>query len=148
MLKKEGINTQLGSQPGCGCRDTLYILRAFLQVRQKHNLPSWVLFVDLEKAFNTVRRHELLFKLLEIYKIPEDMIDVIRRLYKNIELKLNSGSAKDTSPYSVGVKQGDAMALVLFIVLMQAMAETLEDKWEAADIQSVNLHHFKDTTTH
>jgi hypothetical protein len=75
------------------------------------------------KGFDKVR-HEILFELLEIYLIPEDIIDVIRRLYKNMELKLNSGSAKDTIPYSVvGVKQGDAMAPVLFIMLMQAMAE-------------------------
>jgi hypothetical protein len=147
MLEREGIETQLGSQPGRGCRDALYILRSLLQTRRKHNLPSWALFVDLEKAFDTVR-HELLFDLLETYGIPEDMIDVIRRLYENVELKLSSGSAKSTIPYSVGVKQGDAMAPVLFIVLMQAMAETLEDEWEAADIQSVDLRHFKDTDKH
>jgi hypothetical protein len=93
--------------------------------------------MDLEKAFDTIR-HELLFELLEINGIPEDMIDVIRRLYENIELKLNSGSAKSTIPYSVGVKQGDVMAPVLFIVLMQAMAETLEDEWEAADSRHSN----------
>ena len=147
MLDKEGIETQLGSQPGRGCRDALYILRSLLQVRRKHNLPSWTLFVDLEKAFDTVR-HELLFKLLETYGIPEAMIDVIRRLYQNVTLKLSSGNAKDTIPYSVGVKQGDAMAPVLFIVLMQAMAETLKSEWEEADIQAKELRHFKDTPTH
>jgi hypothetical protein len=107
----------------------------------------WALFVGLEKAFDTVR-HELLFKLLEIYGIPEGMIDIIRRLYENVALKLSSGSMKDTIPYSVGVKQGDTMEPVLFIVLMQAMAETLEDKWKTADIQSVDLRHFKDTPKH
>jgi hypothetical protein len=76
------------------------------------------------------------------------MINVIRRLYENVELKLNSGSAKNKIPYSVGVKQGDAMAPVLFIALMQARAETLEDEWEAADIQTVDLCHFKDTGKH
>jgi hypothetical protein len=48
----------------------------------------WALFVDLEKAFDMVR-HKLLFKLLEIYGIPEDLINVIQRLYKNVMLKLN-----------------------------------------------------------
>jgi hypothetical protein len=31
---------------------------------------------------------------------------------------------------------------------MQAMAETLEDEWKAAGIESVDLRHFKDTSTH
>jgi hypothetical protein len=90
----------------------------------------------------------LLFKILEICGIPEDMINIIQRLYKNMPLKLNRGSAKDMIPYSVGVKQGDAMAPVFFIILMHAMVETLEDKWEAADIKYVDLPHFKDTPTH
>jgi hypothetical protein len=87
----------------------------------------------LEKVFDNVK-HELLFELLRTYGIPEDMIDVIQRLFRNVTLKLNSGSMKDTILYSIGVKQGDAMAPVLFIVLMQAMEETLEEEWEAADI--------------
>jgi hypothetical protein len=77
------------------------------------------------------------------------MIDFIRRLYKNVTLKLSSGSMKDTNPYSIGVKQGDAMApVVFFIVLMQAMAGTLEEEWKEADIQSVDLHYFKDMPKH
>jgi hypothetical protein len=39
----------------------------------------------------------------------------------------SSRCAKDTIPYSIGVKRGDVMAPVLFIVLMQAMAETLKE---------------------
>jgi hypothetical protein len=93
-------------------------------------------------------RHELLFDLLETYGIPKGMINNIRRLYENVSLKLSSGSVKDMIQYLVGVKQGNAMAPVLFIVLMQAMAETLEDKWKAADIQTVDLSHFKDTQKH
>jgi hypothetical protein len=147
MLKKEGIETQLGSQPGLGCRDALYILKSLLQTRRKHNLPSSALFVDLEKASDTVR-HKLLLKLLEIFGIPDDIIKVIQRLYKKVTLKLNSGSVKDSIPYSVGVRQGDAMVPVLFIVLMEAMAETLEDEWKSADIETVDLRHFKDTPTH
>jgi hypothetical protein len=40
------------------------------------------------------------------------------------------------------------MAPVLFIVLMQVMAGTFEDEWKAADIQIVDLCHFKDTRKH
>jgi hypothetical protein len=72
--------------------------------------------MDLEKAFDTVR-HELLFELLEIHGIPEDMINVIQRLYKNATLKLNSRSTKDAiPPYSVGVKQGSTTACLFWIV--------------------------------
>jgi hypothetical protein len=46
----------------------------------------------------------------------------------------------------VGVKQGDAMAPVLFLFLMQAFAKTLEDSWEEAEIKvpTFNYHRNRD----
>jgi hypothetical protein len=45
----------------------------------------------------------------------------------------------------MGVKQGDAMAAVLFILVMQAMAETLTPLWEEASIVSPEFHFHKET---
>jgi hypothetical protein len=49
---------------------------------------------------------------------------VIRRLYDENEIKLVMGTEKGSVRNTIGVKQGD-VAAVLFIVVMQAMAETL-----------------------
>jgi hypothetical protein len=40
------------------------------------------------------------------------------------------GKAKRTIPYTIGVQQGDNMAPILFVFLMQAFAESLEEKWK------------------
>ena len=56
MLKEHGIEEQLGCQPLRGCRDALFIVRSDLQLRHKHMLPTWALFVDLVKAFDTIDR--------------------------------------------------------------------------------------------
>jgi hypothetical protein len=63
MLKEHGIEEQLGCQPLRGCRDALFIVRSALQLRHKHMLPTWALFVDLVKAFDTIDR-ELMFQIL------------------------------------------------------------------------------------
>jgi hypothetical protein len=117
MLREHGIKEQLGCQPLRGCRDALFIVRSALQLRHKHMLPTWALFVDLVKAFDTIDR-ELMFQILSKFGIPESMIYVIRRLYDENEIKLSMGTEKGT----IGVQQGDAMAAVLFIIVMQAMA--------------------------
>ena len=82
------------------------------------------MFVDLVKAFDTAN-HELLFRLLEKYGAPKELIEVIRLLYENLEVELRVDGEKVQIPYSIGVKQGDNMAPVLFLFLMQAMAEVL-----------------------
>jgi exonuclease III len=141
-IAKYGIQAQFGSQPFVGCRDAIYTLRSMLQLRRYHNLPTWALYVDLVKAFDTAN-HELLFKLLSKYGVPDHLVDVIRRLYHNTEIKIKVGKEERTIPYSVGVKQGDNMAPVLFLFLMQAMAEALEKEWTASEIDIPQFRHFE-----
>ena len=76
MLKEHDIEEQLGCQPLRRCRDALFIMRSALQLRHKHMLPTWALFVDLVKAFNTIDR-ELMFEILSKFGIPESVIYVI-----------------------------------------------------------------------
>eukprot|EP00978_Attheya_sp_CCMP212_P005463 scaffold12240_cov77-Attheya_sp.AAC.1 len=63
---------------------------------------------------------------------------------KNTSINLNVGMATSRSiPYAVGVKQGDDMAPILFLFLIQAFAERLEEEWEDAmiiDIPTFNYH--------
>jgi hypothetical protein len=133
MLKEHGIEEQLGCQPLRGCRDELFIVRSVLQLRHKHMLPTWALFVDLVKAFDTIDR-EVMFQILAKFGIPESMIYVIQRLFNENKIKLSMGTEKGSAKNTIGVKQGDAMAAVLFIIVMQVMATTRMLLWQQAEI--------------
>ena len=110
-IAKYGIQAQFGSQPLLECRDAIYTFHSMLQMRRYHNLPIWAVYVDLVKAFD-IANHELLFKLLSKFGVPDQLVDVIRRLYHNTEIKIKVGKEERNIPYSVGVKQGDNMAPV------------------------------------
>ena len=43
-------------------------------------------------------------------------------------------------PQIVGVRQGDNMAVVLFLFLMSAFAETLEVEWKNTGIHACTVH--------
>jgi hypothetical protein len=73
--------------------------------------------------------------------VPDHLVDVIRRLYHETEIKIKVGKEERHIPCSVGVKQGDNMAPVLFLFLMQAMAEALEKEW--GDIDMPQFRHFE-----
>jgi hypothetical protein len=62
-LKHFGIEEQAGSTPGKGCADATFTLKTALQTLREHDQESWVLFVDLVKAYDTVNR-EMLWKIL------------------------------------------------------------------------------------
>ena len=116
-------------------------IRSNLQLRRYHNLPTWTLYVDLVKAFDTAN-HQLLFQLLKTFGVLEHMTGVIKRLYKDAEIKIKIGKEEQTIPYSVGVKQGDTMAPVLFLFLMQALPETLEKERKKNNITIPEFKYF------
>ena len=127
-IQEHGAKTQFGSQPGLRSLDRLYTLRSALTTRRYHNQPTWALFIDLVNAFDTVN-HELLFKLLERYRVQKDVASVVRKMYEGMFVKLKVGKEERCIPYTVGVQQGDNMTPLLFLFPMQAFREILEKKW-------------------
>jgi hypothetical protein len=124
LVKKNGLTSQFAS---VGMADAQYVLRSALKLRREHDLDSHVLFIDLIKAFD-MANHEMLFALLKKFGAPTSLVESIRKLHRDFRLKFKLGLKEVLIEYSTGVKQGDNIAPVLFLFLMQGMAECLETK--------------------
>ena len=128
LLDKHGTRFQFGGTPELGCRDGLFTLKALLNTRHNHDLASYVSFVDLVKAYDTAN-HVLLLRILERYGAPPKFVTAIQTIYSDNVCVLKIEKEKVEIPQTVGVRQGDNMAPVLFLFLMTAFAETLEIVW-------------------
>ena len=104
---------------------------------------SFVAFVDLVKAYDTAN-HDLLLKILEKYGAPPKFIAAIKTMYTDLRVVLKIDKKIQDIVQSVGVRQGDNMAPVLFLFLMSAAAETLESAWKKADIEVLTVAHSPD----
>ena len=133
LLGKYGTKHQYGATPKKGCQDGSFTLKSVLHSRRQHNLPTYILFVDLIKAYDTAD-HELLIKLLKQFGAPPKIISVIERLYTDLKIVLNKGVEEAKLLQSIGVRQGDNMSQVLFLFLRAAFAEVLEKEWEEKGI--------------
>ena len=116
---------QFGSSPGFGCQDGTFTIKTLLHTRHNHDLPTYVVFVDLVKAFDTVD-HTLMLHILEKYGAPPKLRSSITRMYQELKVVLKIGKTKKTMSQNVGVRQGDCMAPVLFLFMVMAFAETLK----------------------
>jgi hypothetical protein len=127
-----------GFLPKVGTTDALTTLKVALQKRAEHNLESYALFVDFIKAFDTVDRSALYAILLKL-GVPEKIVRVVKALYSNVTMQHSCGAESSTFSYSVGVKQGDSLAPVLFLYFMQAALMTLDtSSWAAPSFKTKN----------
>ena len=125
IIKKHGVKYQFGSSPGVGCQDGNFTIKTILHTRHNHNLPCYVALVDLVKAFDTVN-HVMMLKILERYDAPPKLRSDISRMYQDLKVVLKIGKIEEKMSQTVGVRQGDCMAPVLFLFMVMEFAETLE----------------------
>ncbi len=133
LLSKHGTKFQFGGTPELGCQDGLFVLKTMLNMQKNHNLASYIGFVDLVKAYDTAN-HDLLLDILERYGVPPKFVAAIEKCYQNLIVVLKIEKEVVELLQTVGVRQRDNMAPVLFLFLMSAFAETLETEWKTAGI--------------
>ena len=138
IIKEHGVKYQFGLTPGVGCQDDSFKIKTMLHLRHNHNLPTWVMFVDLVKAFDN-SNHILLIDILRKYGCPPKLCSAIKRMYSNNNVRLIISKIDTSIPFKVGIKQGDSVAPVLFLFLVVAFAETVKAEWDKHSIQKIEF---------
>jgi hypothetical protein len=125
LLKEVGIEEQNGFMGGRGGSDGIFCIRQALKKRREHGKESWVLFVDLVKAFDSVPR-DVLFTVLAKFGVPPHLVSVIKRMNTDLQVSFDLNGEPVAVPCTVGVKQGCPLSPTLFLFVMQACLESLE----------------------
>ncbi|MDE0908581.1 MAG: reverse transcriptase family protein [SAR324 cluster bacterium] len=125
ILKVHGMEAQNGFMGGRGCSDGIFLLYQALLKRREHQQDSWVLLVDLVKAFPSVPRDGM-WAVLSKFGVPTHMLSLIKRLHTGVVAKLAVGETDIEMTNTSGTKQGDPLAAILFLFHMQACLETLD----------------------
>ena len=90
----------------------------------------YILMIDMSKAFDTVKRGQLLNDLKDI--LEDDELHMIQILIKDVKLRVRCGKeiGKEIET-NVGVPQGDCLSPVLFtLYLAQALKEERDERSE------------------
>ena len=95
-------------------------------------MPTWTsnlhsFWGPIVKAFDTVN-HTLLLSILFKYGIPPQLIMTIKKMYLNCIDLLKLGKETCETDYKSGVQQGDNMAPILFLYIMQAAIQSLQSR--------------------
>ena len=131
--KAHSKESQNGFWPGRGTADGVSTLKMALQTMREFGQDTYILFVDLVKAFDSVNREMLKLILLK-YGVPANLVSVIMKMYTNVSIKFDIEDVKKTISSTSGVKQGDNLAPVLFLYVVQAVIDTWEQRWDEGNL--------------
>ena len=105
---------QNGFRASRSCIDHLLVLCTILRNRKSLGLDTFLTYIDFQKAFDSVERGLLLFKLSEIGVIGK-FYDAIKSMYNNPKSRILLNEY-ETNYFDckMGVKQGDSISPTLF----------------------------------
>ena len=117
-LDKELRDEQAGFRRERSCCDQIATLRIIVEQSYVWNTQLYLVFVDFEKAFDSIDRN-VLWKLLQGYGLPVKIINMIRLFYEGFQASvLHDGDLTDSFGMGTGVRQGCLLSPLLFLVAL------------------------------
>ena len=121
------VEEQNGFRSGRSCIDHMYVLTTVLRNRKEQGKDTFLAFIDYKKAFDSVNRNMLFFKLASI-GVTRNIYRAIVSLYSNPTSRVVLNDM-ETEYFScpLGVKQGDCLSPTLFAVYINDLANEIKN---------------------
>ena len=109
---------QAGFRKDRSCIDQIATLRIIVEQTIEWSSPLYLLFVDFEKAFDSVDR-EAMLRILRHYGIPDKIINMLKVQYRGFTCQvLHGGTMTEPIEVKTGVRQGCLLSPLLFLVVL------------------------------
>ena len=121
------VDEQNGFRAARSCIDHIFVLCTILRNRKSLGLDTFLAFIDYKKAFDSVDRNLLLYKLSEM-GISGNFYDAISAMFRNPKSRviLNEYST-EYFDCPIGVKQGDCISATLFAIFINDLAVQIKE---------------------
>ena len=118
---------QNGFRSKRSCAHHIYVVTSIIRNRLSQGLETFAAMIDMEKAFDCLKRPFLYFKLLEL-NIDGKIYNAIKTLYSDNKafVRVNNDVQTDWFDVPYGVRQGDPLSSTLFNIYINGLAEHLK----------------------
>ena len=144
-------NAQTGYLQGRFIGENVRLISDILHYTADQNLEGIALFIDFEKAFDSLE-WGYLDKVLNAFNFENDFKLWVRTLYNNISsCTINNGYASRPFTLKRGVRQGCPLSGLLFVLAVEALSSAIRSRSDIKGIQvgnkEVKLSQYADDTT-
>ena len=120
-------NDQTGFLKGRSISENVRLLNSVISYAEQQNIPGMLLFIDFEKAFDTLE-WKFLEKTLCLYNFGDSLITWIRLLYTDISSSIqNNGWSSEFFKLNRGVRQGCPLSPYLFILCVEILGNAIRN---------------------
>ena len=122
---------QYGFLAGKGTTDAIFILRQLQKKYTENDKELYLVFVDLEKAFDRVLR-VLIESSLRKKGVVECYVNAVMEMYKEVlfQVKVEGEDSRELA-VRVGIQQGAVLSPFIFAVVMDVGTEEVENEGRA-----------------
>jgi hypothetical protein len=129
-IEKRGaiLECQMGFRKGKRTADNIFILRTTIDKNlSRKRVKVYWLFVDLQKALNTIVREALWWKLGK-KGISSKFIEGVKGIYKNVKtpVKLECNRVLEEFDSNVGLREGCSLSPAIFNIFIDDILDRLE----------------------
>lgn len=118
----------------------MYVARRRQNLAEEKNLPLYLCFINLEKAYDVVEC-SLLCKVLARYSIPAKIISIIRQFFDGMRacVRVDSSKASEWSDGNQGFLQGCVPPSGLFSIFSSAVLTVTFDSFSISKAMAQEL---------
>ena len=125
--------------PGRGTGGSQFVLRRLVELATAARVPFYVVFVDFQRAFDSVDR-DVLWAALLAYGVDPHLVDMVKVLYNDSGARVRAnGCMSDRFPVTTGVRQGCPLSPLLFNVFVDCVLRDLQREYAARGIRGVSF---------
>ena len=128
---------QSGFRPGHETFSNIHSLLRIIEHAKSKNRELHFLYIDITKAYDSVE-HWAIEQALEAHNIHPTFIKLVKNiLINNSACMITGHGPTDNFPIKSGVKQGDPLSPLLFIIFLNALIKNVKSNFKGYNLENL-----------